>query len=538
MALLEQLNPTVVYTAAIAFLLFKFVIYPSLLSPLAKIPAARWHARFSPLFSWYIKYYKLENITVFTLHQKYGPIVRLGPKELSINCYEGGLKTVYTGDFPKTEFYPRSFSHYGLPNMIAHTDSNRHAVKRKMLSKVYSKSYALSSTTRRVTTLAVLFDRLVPFLQAKVDAQQPVEILKLSYAYSMDSFMTYQFGVSEGSNAILDESFLNWYLDNFFAPRPWAFWIIEQPNIAKFLSYFGIRLVPKKAADATNALEAWHLEVCDRSEKALQNSNDGDELEASDYPIVYSTVRSKHRELDAKSGYNAKEKQVYPRRLELASEMCDNVAAAFETSGNTITWLTYELCRRPEFQTRLRAELATLSQPIDDVDLSAASDAFPDFKDLDSLPFLDAILYETMRLWPAAPGFQPRQTPSGGAVLAGYHNIPGGVRVQASAYSLHRNKEVFPEPETWRPDRWLEATPDQLAEMRRWFWAFGSGSHTCLGNHLAMLSMKAAIATIYSRYHSVIYDAEGIEQDDGFVAGPKGQKLWVRLRPWDTPLCS
>jgi hypothetical protein len=52
---------------------------------------------------------------------------------------------------------------------------------------------------------------------------------------------------------------------------------------------------------------------------------------------------------------------------------------------------------------------------------------------------------------------------------------------------LHRNEEVFQEPEMWRPERWLEATQDERDEMARWFWAFGSGGRMCIGNNLAVI---------------------------------------------------
>lgn len=103
---------TFLIAAAVLATLYSYVVYPAFVSPLAKIPAANFSARFSSLWLKYIRYRNIENRTVYALHQKHGPIVRLGPKELSINCYEGGLKTVYGGSFPKTNFYERQFQFY------------------------------------------------------------------------------------------------------------------------------------------------------------------------------------------------------------------------------------------------------------------------------------------------------------------------------------------------------------------------------------------------------------------------------------------
>lgn len=96
-------------------------------------------------------------------------------------------------------------------------------------------------------------------------------------------------------------------------------------------------------------------------------------------------------------------------------------------------------------------------------------------KEIDALPLLYAVLNETLRRWNSVPGRQPRVSPFPSCTLAGVENIPCGTVVSCSAYMLHRNEDVFPEPEMWRPDRWLDSTAEELVEMRHWFWAFGSG---------------------------------------------------------------
>src|SRR4051812_35812803 len=70
-----------------------------------KIPAAHWSARFSSLWILYVRYSSREIRTIHEAHAKYGPVVRLSPAEVSVNCVEGGVKIIYGGGFDKHDWY-------------------------------------------------------------------------------------------------------------------------------------------------------------------------------------------------------------------------------------------------------------------------------------------------------------------------------------------------------------------------------------------------------------------------------------------------
>jgi hypothetical protein len=85
--------------------IYKFLVYPLFFSPLSKIPSATPLARFTPLWMLWIRYNQREVSTVHAAHEKFGPVVLLGPNELSVNCVKGGILTVYSGGFPKGDWY-------------------------------------------------------------------------------------------------------------------------------------------------------------------------------------------------------------------------------------------------------------------------------------------------------------------------------------------------------------------------------------------------------------------------------------------------
>lgn len=95
------------------FLIYKYIIYPSLLSPLSKIPDAHPTSPFSPLWILWKRYSQKEVHAIHTAHEKYGDIVRLGPNEVSVSCVDEGLKTIYSGGFEKWDWYENQFANFG-----------------------------------------------------------------------------------------------------------------------------------------------------------------------------------------------------------------------------------------------------------------------------------------------------------------------------------------------------------------------------------------------------------------------------------------
>jgi cytochrome P450 len=102
----------------------------------------------------------------------------------------------------------------------------------------------------------------------------------------------------------------------------------------------------------------------------------------------------------------------------------------------------------------------------------------PRMETCDKLPYLDAVIKETLRLYSPLPASEPRTSPID-SVIDGY-TIPANTVVSMSPYSLHRNTDIFPDPLQFNPERWLGAT-QQVREMKKWFWAFSSGGRMCIG---------------------------------------------------------
>ena len=156
---------------------------------------------------------------------------------------------------------------------------------------------------------------------------------------------------------------------------------------------------------------------------------------------------------------------------ELRDELMTALVAGHETTASQLAWTFERLAREPAVQTRLRAELD------EDQDES----------------YLTATINEILRHRPVLPNAEPRlvkQPIEIGGVL-----YPPGVVLYASAYLLHHDPAVYPDPYAFTPERFLDSAPGTYT----WI-PFGGGRRRCLGASFALLEMKLVIRAVLERY--------------------------------------
>ncbi|KAL1630196.1 hypothetical protein SLS54_001056 [Diplodia seriata] len=429
--------------------------------------------------------------------------------------------------------------------MFATPGSKPHSTRKRMLSNIYSKSTIQSSPSLRAATAVILHDRLLPLLASLTSSDNddnndvssadkpsaPTSIYPLISGLTMDFVTSHIFGLASGTNFTQDAEararFLHWYK----CRHGYSFWPQEFPAFTSWVKrWLGLRLVPEFVDQANRDIESMTWSMCEKAASVLAQSA-GDEVKPEAYPAVYSQLSAAlEKDLAKKASRGTTPCDASEERTQIASEVLDHLAAGFDTSGITLVYLTHELSQRPELQKALRAELHSLSIPIS----AASAPEVPSAKELDSLPLLQAVLQETLRLHSAIPGLQPRTSPAGASIGPPGHEyagLPANVRVASQAWTLHRNEDVFPDAEQWKPERWLDGRGGLLTadsedggeryrEMMRWFWAFGSGGRMCIGSHLAIYQMKFIIAAIYSNYETTVVSDEGIQQSDAYTAPP------------------
>lgn len=243
--------------------------------------------------------------------------------------------------------------------MFVMQDGKMHAARRRMISQVFSKSYILSSSVLQTTTKKILHDRLLPIIETASSTKTPIEMVALNFGYVMDAYMAFQFGSSLGSNFTQNESQCKWFVSSFHAQDPFSYWVENHPRLRKWMSRIGIPLVPDRVAKSYSELEEWILALCDKAQ-ALLTSNSP--IPAENYPTVFAQLYLAMNKWNGPSLSSSP--QPYPYCIDIAADMFDFSVAAIDTSGATLSYISYELSRHPALQTRLRKELLTLSPPM------------------------------------------------------------------------------------------------------------------------------------------------------------------------------
>ena len=119
-----------------------------------------------------------------------------------------------------------------------------------------------------------------------------------------------------------------------------------------------------------------------------------------------------------------------------------------------------------------------------------------------SLPYLQSTIKEGLRMFPPLTGMTTKLVPPAGDTLNGQF-VPGGTKIGYNAWGTHHRKETFGEDaDVFRPERWLEASGEELRRMENSNeLVFGSGKYKCLGNAIAMVELNKVFVEVSPSSH-------------------------------------
>ena len=163
-----------------------------------------------------------------------------------------------------------------------------------------------------------------------------------------------------------------------------------------------------------------------------------------------------------------------------------SIGAGSDTVAVTLTTILFLLLKHPDVQGKLEKELHTA---VEEGKLNAD---VPGWNEVHQLPYLEAVVKESMRYRSVTAFGLDRIVPKGGAMIAGRF-MPGGTIVACHNEAIHRSSIYGTDTSEYRPERWTEASVEQRKRMEQCFLGFSQGKRMCLGRNLAMLEIKKLI---------------------------------------------
>lgn len=184
-------------------------------------------------------------------------------------------------------------------------------------------------------------------------------------------------------------------------------------------------------------------------------------------------------------------------------------AAGHETSSNALSWTLFLLTEHPRVTENLYDEL-----------WGRLHGGAPTLEDLNELPLLEAVVKESLRLFPPAP-LNHRITARDTEL--GEYPIPKGTEVLSSIYHTHRMPEFYAEPARFLPERWRNLDPGPYAYL-----PFSSGPRMCIGATFALFEIKVVLALLLQRFRLELVPNQRIDRYFGITLAPS-PRLMMRL---------
>ncbi|KAI0467426.1 cytochrome P450 [Xylaria cf. heliscus] len=450
----------VVFSFGIAYLVVRS-LYRLYFHPLSHIPGPK-VAAISHAYEFYHDAIRggMYLWEVEKMHKKYGPVVRINPREVHIkdpHFYD----EVYAPASRKREKDGHFVGVFGFPlSMIATVGHEQHRTRRALLNAFFSK--------KSVQALAgsVLAEQEAKLVARLTDAHADGKVVRLDDAYAAltaDTISQYSWGRSSGF--LDDPAFKN-------DIRAALDEISQFVHVARFFPILTSisRALPR---ELLRRLRPAATAVLDMQDMVTQSSTEQET--AGGRGTVFDALRDESVSPQERSA----------SRLE--QEGLILVVAGTETTARTLTIASYHLFSNRPLLLRLRDELRTV-MPTPDTDVS--------WSQLEQLPYLNAVVNEAIRL-SFGPIFRSTRVAPTESLTYKKLVIPPGTPISMSTYFVHMDPEIFPEPTSFKPERWIES---QGQHLTKFITAFSKGSRNCLGMNLAYAELYLTLAAMIRRF--------------------------------------
>ncbi|KAI0424676.1 cytochrome P450 [Xylaria sp. FL1042] len=454
-----------VCTLSYGFILAVHRVY---FSPLASIPGPF----LAKVTHWYEFYYNVihtgkyyEKIRKF--HDKYGPVVRITPEEVHVMEGSAYNDIFVVGAVRNTDAYPRFSNGTGFEDMTAISVAHdAHRRLRAPLDKLFARNSILRIESRITDRVTRLCDRLSCY-------EGTGEVVNLTNALSsLTTDIISSVIFEESSDYLGDPDFNNEWYETLkqgtrcvfvFKHLPWVIGIIGKPILRSVIIH-------------ATRWTVWDEKA--RRELLLIRKRPTDALKTRDKTTVLDhLVHSSLVEKEFGRGG-------FPRLAQLIQQ-----AGAHNVSHTLGTIITY-LLMNPEKLEPLRKELEDIWSKHD------GESTTPSWLELEKAPYLSAVVAEGLRMAIGGMNRTPRVFPDDTIKICGFV-IPPGTPISMTTHWMHNDPVVFPNPESFEPNRWLTTDPKKLNTMKMYHVPFAKGSRNCVGQNLVYMQVFHTLSRLF-----------------------------------------
>ncbi|KAK1997322.1 cytochrome P450 [Colletotrichum falcatum] len=447
-------------------------------SPLKQIPGP-WYA---PLTTLHLRYL-FSTGTIWKLversHDKYGSIVRLGPRQVWVSDKEAMKEILVKTDLPKVAMYAEISRDKLSPGLFGEIRPEPHKRLKRFLSPAFTVSYIDNLEQFFTSTVRDLLNKY----QMQIDedpvfyAKQGIEVDLMDdlHNVALDIMGECSFGKGFGQtnpNSTIedgvDERIWNSIPRSIFDGLSKRY---QTVYVKKFFRSLGINIQFDWPAEMITAIDA-----------VVQRRKRTSYVERRD---LLQHLIEEGKKPDTGASMSARD---------IVDQMAEILLAGSETTSGTIGCLFLELARNPEVRAKLLASLPSKCFGEEIV----SSKTVRTGKEYE---YLEACIKENLRLHPIASEMG-RRTGNQWIELCGY-SLPPHTVVSASYRDLHRNEKYWPQAERFWPERWLpeEKRDGAPAPDMDAYYPFSGGKHSCIGINFAWAEMRMVAANVLQRFN-------------------------------------
>ena len=402
-----------------------------------------------------------------SMHEKYGEVVRIAPEELSF-ITETAWKEIYAYHHGRPVWL-KARRRAPFPNNVEPiftTDDATHTRQRKLLAHAFSEK----ALKEQEGILVSYVDLLIEKLRGQIKTgQNTVDMVSWYNHTTFDVIGDFTYGESFQS---LEKSGYHpwvWSLFQGIKVSTRMFAMTELPPLDRFVQL----LTPSSFKKLGVANFTY-------SQEKVQKRLDRGAIDHPDfmsYVLKYNDERGMSRD-------------------EIDSTFSILALAGSETTATLLSGCTYYLLKNPAIYAKLTNEILTAFKDDSEITIDSTS----------RLPYLKAVLDESLRIYPPVPAALNRVVAAPGDTISGYF-VPGGTQVGIPQHTAYHSPRNFKDPDSFIPERWLPEHAEEFAGDRKAAcMPFSTGNWNCIGKNLALAEMKLIMTKMVWNFEMKLTD--------------------------------